>query len=372
MSSSTGSGYGPMSTPPHKFICIICNIEFESNATQRTHDKSDWHIYNLKRHLTSLPPISSQIYNDRITHVKQTAAAEESDSTSAFHKLCVVCKKDYYSPQAYKNHIKSNNHTQATAEESKDETPASSALEDIASQVEKLGSFSCLFCTRSFSSLDPNMEHMEKSHNFSIPNQDYLFDLEIFIDYLSTLISTFQECIFCGKTRGTAAAVRQHMSDKGHCHLDPDAAGSSEFEDFYFLDSKVAKEGSDETTPINFAPTKDEVLRLPSGRALGHRSQAYSHRQRHISSTALKAVEKVPSSSNSNEDRRVPMSLFRTDNANLGMIGVSELQKRAVLALEKKMMKVEVRARNQHQSRLEKQANKQKFFKPDVPGPKNG
>lgn len=327
-------------------------------------------IYNLKRHLTSLPPIPSQVYHDRIASIDEASASEDSTKNSSFHKLCTTCKKDFYTPRAYQNHLKSGNHRQAVTKlEAEDDVPVSDELEKIAFQIEKLGSFSCLFCSRSFSTFDLNMEHMQKTHNFSIPNQDSLFDLETFVEYLSTLITTFQECLSCGQTRDTAAAIRQHMVDKGHCSLAPDAAESSEFEDFYDIsDSEDADEEDDDTEPETLNSTESNERHLPSGRTLIHRSQARQHRQHRTTTpapSAQKALEDTPNASNpsSSTDRRAAMALTRTENANRGLAGVPELQKRAVLVLEKKMMKMEVRARNQYQARVEKQTNKQKFFK---------
>ena len=47
----------------------------------------------------------------------------------------------------------------------------------------------------------------------------------------------------------------------------------------------------------------------------------------------------------------------------MGMVGVPELKRRALGVLEKKMLKRQVRAQNQHRAVVEKGANKQKFFK---------
>lgn len=57
------------------------------------------------------------------------------------------------------------------------------------------------------------------------------------------------------------------------------------------------------------------------------------------------------------------MALTRSDHANKGLIGLSESEMRAVRATEKKMAKMEVRARNLYAARVERGANKQKYFK---------
>ncbi|KAL2067232.1 hypothetical protein VTL71DRAFT_1656 [Oculimacula yallundae] len=379
MSNCSKSATG--SSASSQFRCNICEIAFENNTLQRTHAKSDWHVYNLKRSLTSLPAISFPIYNTRVASIQDTSKTDDTESAS-YHQPCAICKKDYYSSKAYSNHLKSASHLQAVAkQEIHTDGSAVIELETIASQIASLDAVSCLFCPCSFSSLDLSMLHMQKSHNFTIPQQDSLLDLPSFLNYLSTLITTFQECLYCGQTRDNVSAIKQHMVDKGHCSLAPDAAESSEFEDFY--DISEAESGEEDSTESNKTgntilsnQTDVNELHLPSGRTVGHRSKARYFRQNHIT-TKTSTQKAIASDSNEvgpspPSDRRTVMSLMRSENANKGLIGVPELEKRAVRALEKKMLKMEVRARNQYQARVERGANKQKFFKPDVPGPKNG
>ncbi|KAH7330356.1 C2H2 type zinc-finger-domain-containing protein [Rhexocercosporidium sp. MPI-PUGE-AT-0058] len=381
MSISSTSGYGSGSTKSSLFTCNICEITFENNTLQRSHAKSDWHIYNLKRHLTSLPPISLQVYNDRVASVQETSTAEALE-TESFYQSCTICVKDFYTLKSFHNHLKSSNHALTVSklipkDSNNNQAPSNSETPEYSI------SSSCLFCPLSSSSLTHNMAHMHTTHAFSIPHQASLFDLVTFIEYLSTLITTFQECVYCGQTRDTTAAIRQHMVDKGHCRLADDAAESEEFEDFFDIADTESDgddiEGRDNgTSPHVPIPTDTKELHLPSGRTLVHRSKARTSRQNHNLSkiSTQKSIESGPSEASSipstTPDRRAVMSLQRSDNANKGMIGVPELEKRAVRALEKKMLKMEVRARNVYQARVERGANRQKFFKPDVPGPKNG
>ncbi|CZT00082.1 uncharacterized protein RAG0_08227 [Rhynchosporium agropyri] len=376
--STTATG----SSASSQYTCKICDIAFGDNALQRAHAKSEWHIYNLKRSLTSLPAISFQIYNARVASNQETTATDDSEN-AAYHQSCAACQKHYYTPKSYTNHVKSASHVQAVAKlETQAESSEATGLETIASQTNSLGTFACLFCPRPFSSLDLSLTHMEKSHGFAIPQQEFLFDLPSFIDYLATLITAFQECLYCGQSRDSVSAIKQHMIDKGHCSLAPDAAESSEFEDFYDIpegeSDEEDSEGGKPAVNITILPLQSDAseLRLPSGRTLGHRSRGRYFRQSH---SAAKTSPRETLAADANEasrskpsDRREIMGLKRSENANRGIIGISDLEKRAVRTLEKKMMKVEVRARNQYQARVERAANKQKFFKPDVPGPLNG
>lgn len=150
------------------------------------------------------------------------------------------------------------------------------------------------------------------------------------------------------------------MLSVGHCKL-PEEMG--EFEEFWDFGEEDESDEDGESKgkgklriemPVPF----DEQLHLPSGRTVGHRSQAQRKNPSTISRLAeRKAIEDLPSSKGV-ESRQVG-----TRNANLGVVGVSESQRRAVVVLEKKMLKRATRARNQYQARVEKGGNKQKHFK---------
>ncbi|PVH86102.1 hypothetical protein DL98DRAFT_567951 [Cadophora sp. DSE1049] len=399
MSSSSTSTAAPLALS--QITCNICKITFENNTLQRTHAKSDWHIYNLKRQLTSLPPISYQIHNERVASVP-TAEDEEIDD---FHQSCTTCKKDFYKSKTYQKHLKSTNHAQAIAklqsqndsepEESEgDEDASPNDAEDLAHLKEDSDSFPCLFCPHPSTSLPQNLTHMHTTHNFTIPHQTSLIDLPTFITYLSTLITIFHECLYCGQNRDTTASIMQHMLDKGHCRLADDAVVSEELGEFWEFeeDKEVDEEGMVDVDVRFEIDRETKELHLASGRTLGHRSNAHQFRQNHIppKDPNQKAIEGGISSSNNQSeghaagsetslstptnksDRRAVMALTRSENANKGLIGLSELEKRAVRATEKKMLKMEVRARNLYAARVERGANRQKYFKPDVPGPKNG
>lgn len=157
------------------------------------------------------------------------------------------------------------------------------------------------------------------------------------------------------------------MISKGHCNLKPDA--ESEYEDFYDNGSEI--EASSDTEfedkekkKIPEVPVPiDNELHLPSGRTLGHRSQARYYKQNQTTLTRAaerKAIEDSPESSRTSGFAGRQLV---TRNANMGMIGVPELKRRALGVLEKKMLKRQVRAQNQYRAAVEKGGNKQKFFK---------
>lgn len=64
--------------------------------------------YNLKRRVASLPPISSEVFTEKVLQARAVTTAEEDKA--GFNKSCDTCQKTYYSENSYKNHISSAKH----------------------------------------------------------------------------------------------------------------------------------------------------------------------------------------------------------------------------------------------------------------------
>ncbi len=92
----------------HPYTCNSCAVAFRNSDAQRTHMRSDWHRYNLKRRLAELPAVSSEDYNNKViaAQASTTAAAAQA----AFATTCPTCQKTYYSENAYQNHLASKAH----------------------------------------------------------------------------------------------------------------------------------------------------------------------------------------------------------------------------------------------------------------------
>ncbi|KAM0331429.1 hypothetical protein ACHAQA_003102 [Verticillium albo-atrum] len=92
----------------HPFTCNTCTVAYRNIDLQRGHMKSDWHRYNLKRRVASLPPITSETFNDKVLQARavQTAEAEKA----LFERSCDACQKNYSSENAYQNHLTSSKH----------------------------------------------------------------------------------------------------------------------------------------------------------------------------------------------------------------------------------------------------------------------
>ncbi|KAK3492488.1 C2H2 type zinc-finger-domain-containing protein [Neurospora hispaniola] len=97
----------------HPFTCNTCQVAFRNIDLQKGHMRSDWHRYNLKRRVASLPPISSEVFTEKVLQSRAEVTAQ-TDKAS-FEMTCEACSKTYYSENSYKNHISSKNHKMRAA-----------------------------------------------------------------------------------------------------------------------------------------------------------------------------------------------------------------------------------------------------------------
>jgi pre-60S factor REI1 len=207
---------------------------------------------------------------------------------------------------------------------------------------------------------------MSKSHNFFIPDPDYLIDISSFLTFLNTIISEFHECLFCGTARSNKFAAQDHMKSKGHCRIDLE----DECEEWVeFWDYPLEEDREDEDEDVAERVENETELHLESGKTLGHRSRARYFRQ-NASRTPLSPASpsrQLHSNRTLNPEERTrpatSTALAIRAGTSTSLIGVSELQQRALRATEKKTMQMETRARNRYQSGVERSGNVQKFFK---------
>ncbi|KAI1106549.1 C2H2 type zinc-finger-domain-containing protein [Jackrogersella minutella] len=92
----------------HQFTCNTCQVAFRFADTQKGHMKSDWHRYNLKRRVASLPPISSEVFTEKVLQARAETSAEAD--RAGFQQVCEVCQRTYYSENSFRNHISSQKH----------------------------------------------------------------------------------------------------------------------------------------------------------------------------------------------------------------------------------------------------------------------
>lgn len=92
----------------HPYTCNTCQVAFRNSDLQKGHMRGDWHRYNLKRRVASLPPLSSEVFAEKVLQAR--AATTIQTEKAGFETSCDVCQKTYFSENAYRNHIGSAKH----------------------------------------------------------------------------------------------------------------------------------------------------------------------------------------------------------------------------------------------------------------------
>eukprot|EP00999_Lentomonas_sp_LEN2_P002735 NODE_607_length_1330_cov_19.062344_g568_i0.p1 GENE.NODE_607_length_1330_cov_19.062344_g568_i0~~NODE_607_length_1330_cov_19.062344_g568_i0.p1 ORF type:complete len:390 (+),score=49.81 NODE_607_length_1330_cov_19.062344_g568_i0:96-1265(+) len=333
----------PTTPQAFTFTCVTCHVAFSVVEGQRTHYKSEWHMYNLKRKVAQLGPVGETDFQAR-----QAAQLQKQEAQPETSFVCLSCSKTYSSDNAYQNHLLSKKHKELAAKPIKEGSrkqkkqegerykPASTVLQnqipmdtsdlgmseeeiktvdaEIANKV-VLDPEDCLFCSARAETFDANLHHMTHSHGFFIPDLEYLENLEGLIAYLADKISVGNTCLYCngkGKSFHSLDAVRKHMVDKAHCKIlyEGDAADelapfydfSSTYPDYNPDDDNDTEIEEDELTEYMLAhahqvqTTNDTnepfQMVLANGTKIGHRSMQRYYKQKfaHDSGRTTKSV----------------------------------------------------------------------------------
>lgn len=305
----------PDSSP--RFTCITCRVAFKDAVIQRSHYKTDWHRYNLKRKVAELPPVSTETFQEKVLAQRETASENQ-------HEMCEACRKHFTSRNSYESHIRSRKHREVVAaaaglkenaceainqrnlEESAIDTATSHSGEaskeedeEVISECEPeaLGIAECLFCPHESADMEQSLTHMSKSHGFFIPELDYLVDLRGLITYLCEKVGVGYMCLHCnekGKTFHSVESVQQHMVDKCHCKLFFEGDAALEYAEYYdysksYPDCKESEAaegdlgGPSQDSPLpsaNIEVNDSLELVLPSGAKVGHRALKQYYKQR--------------------------------------------------------------------------------------------
>jgi len=169
---------------------------------------------------------------------------------------------------------------------------------------------SCLFCNRSFSSVDKSLQHMLKAHGFFVPFTEYLIDMNSLLKYLGAKVGAGRVCLWCNRTSfGDVRAIQQHMVDKGHCKINLDEDDDDEFLEYYRFPSDEMEEDGDDEGDEGDEEEEEEGYRMPkrgiqdlnnanelvlaSGAILGHREHRRVYRQNTRPESELEASDKA-------------------------------------------------------------------------------
>ena len=341
-------------------------------------------VYNLKRHIASLPPISLTVFQKQV--LASDSGNDEKEDSSLFQRSCNACEQHYTNPKAWQIHLMSRNHVQKSAEidskasflsdESPPSTPPSNGQDEdqLANEEESFSPFQCLFCNLESATMDSNLTHMSHAHSFFIPDAEYLIDMESFLSYLFAVVSVFHECLSCGSSKSTKSAVQAHMRGKGHCNVDFED-DEHDLKQFYdFSGNMEDDEGNQPKTKLTLLPNEDE-LHLPSGKILGHRSRARPRQDlsdHHPSSSSSFHQQPCTRTETASMASTADRSLAMRAGTSTSLAGVPALERRALIAIEKKMEKMETREKTKYQHVVEKGGNQQKRYKVAGIGKKQG
>lgn len=150
------------------FTCSACMESFATGAEQRQHHKSERHMYNTKRRLANLNPISQQVWEKKMEQLAAASAAQVAKGSAHLKKNKLAKKEEERRSRA------NSDGTSPTGEEQKPAAP-----------LEPFTPCHCLFDARKFSTVEDNLEYMQKKYNFIIPNKEYLVELEALLKYLA-------------------------------------------------------------------------------------------------------------------------------------------------------------------------------------------
>lgn len=310
------------------FTCITCRVSFADSDIQRRHYKTDWHRYNLKRKVAEMPPVTAEVFQQKVLAQKAEVEAQQQSKTKSLH--CQLCNKTFSSENAFSNHLSSKKHKDVEAnkankakkqeslitesqfsnnfkrKDSKETDPENTESENAESlshngdddddedddiEEDTLELTDCLFCPHHSVSLEENLKHMTRSHSFFIPDLEYVVDLKGLVTYLCEKVGMGNMCLYCndkGKSFFSLEAVQSHMVDKGHTKMNYDGDAVLEYADFYDFSSSYPDYNPDKENEGDEIQGRESTLAvneqtlelcLPSGAKIGHRNMRHIYKQ---------------------------------------------------------------------------------------------
>ena len=267
--------------------CLTCQVKFHDTELHRDHFKGDWHRYNLKRKVSSLPIVSSGAFDERrAAHEKQVKVEEGRNKSGDY---CVACGKCFKNNKAYENHIQSKKHQEMILkferppaiikpeiEELEEEDEDDMEIEEVDSdewEDDPIEITDCLFDSHHSSSLEKNLSYMMTNYSFFLPDPEFITDLEGLMGYLGAKVGQGHMCLWCNKRFSSVRDVQRHMVDTGHCKLRFDTEAMMEYDEWYdYTASYPDQENPEGEVDLNVLDDSGFELVLPSGTKIGHRS----------------------------------------------------------------------------------------------------
>ena len=312
------------------------------------HMKEPWHVYNIKRRVASLPPISLDTFNTKIE--KKIDIGEASTSIRS----------------------RTSNSDEETSDDEDSQSPSP---------------FQCLFCSQGFASSDDgfatNLSHMRTAHGMFIPDPTTIIDMQSFVAYLATEVRVWHECLYCGATKASTQSIQSHMRDKGHCLLNLDR--EPELLDFWESRPRsIVEDENGDGSAAAAALAEHEhstglsattEIRFADGRIIASRNATplaskKAPRRRNLEVSMTRASpqsgsEDAESSPSAVEPQQLSSGRQLARREEMSILGVSVQQWQALVLAEKKAQRSEAVARRAREWVYARAANSQKFDQVD-------
>lgn len=227
-----------------KYTCVNCSVGFQSMTEQRSHFKTEWHLYNLKRKVCKLEPIDLESFQKiQDLTLPDVPTRAEIRGTRARAKYDLRQQQQRSVQKQTNDDIDEEDDSDEDSweeideEELLDEDYDEEEIQEMLARVVK--SDTCLFCDKKSQSSKDNLEHMNSRHGFFVPEEQYLIDLEGLMEYLGFKVGAGMTCLWCNKQYTSLHGTRLHMLYKDHCKIMYNHEKAvEEFKDFYDYSSQ--------------------------------------------------------------------------------------------------------------------------------------
>ncbi|KAI3387290.1 hypothetical protein SNEBB_004739 [Seison nebaliae] len=297
-------------------FCVNCKTNFNDLNEQKSHYRSEWHRFNLKRRVAGKERISLEDYEEKEKEFNKQSLNERDESD---RWKCKICNKFFKTSHSYENHTQSKKHLSNLIQINKpinekeendgvmlklkktistnenDETGKDREMVNVKELEEKFDSinFNCFFCDEyvKVDSLKELNIHMSKNHKFDLPREESINEPNLFYQYLNFKIFELKECLRCSKKFRDIMGLRHHMTHKQHQSIQLDG-NEDEYEMFYdeavFEPNTIfrldefehLKEIYNDSTS-NLPHLSEDMLHvvLPNGKTIVHSSLARYYKQ---------------------------------------------------------------------------------------------
>ncbi|CDR93853.1 hypothetical protein, conserved [Babesia bigemina] len=284
--------------------CVTCAAFFPDVADQKSHFKSEWHLYNVKRKDSGIDAMGHAEFLQLKERLVQMMELKNNELENKSKAKMLRRLKDASPVAKYRNQESS---------EGCEETCDASTVKSGVTSVPYCPT-TCLFSGKKSATVEENLQWMAKTYSFFLPEQEHLVDVNSLLTYLHDKIYNKYTCLCCHRIFKSIYAVMHHMDQKQHRKVnDDDFLELAQFYDFTntyadLIPSKAADESScgstaddddDDwedvitgTTDSNeaiqrlayFGVVRAKItdcgnLALPNGREAVHRDVSYVYKQ---------------------------------------------------------------------------------------------